>query len=73
MLLPTYFMTTHQMAIDTQTFLLSCKLLAVTRETKLTLSIALNPESTRMWANAQPDGRPAEHRWRPLFNAPKFG
>ena len=24
---------------------------------------------TRMWANAQPDGRPAEH----LFNAPKFG
>jgi len=22
-----------------------------------------------MWANAQPDGRPAEHRWRPLFNA----
>jgi len=29
--------------------------------------------STRMWANAQPDGRPAEHRWRPLFNAAKFG
>ena len=29
--------------------------------------------TTRMWANAQPDGRPAEHRWRPLFNAPKFG
>jgi len=28
---------------------------------------------TRMWANAQPDGRPAEHRWRSLFNAPKFG
>jgi len=24
---------------------------------------------TRMWANAQRDGRPAEHRWRPLFNA----
>jgi len=29
--------------------------------------------TTRMWANAQPDGRPAEHRGRPLFNAPKFG
>jgi len=29
--------------------------------------------TTRMWANAQLDGRPAEHRWRPLFNAPKFG
>ena len=26
-----------------------------------------------MWANTQPDGRPAEHRWRPLFNAAKFG
>ena len=22
-----------------------------------------------MWANAQRGGRPAEHRWRPLFNA----
>jgi len=22
-----------------------------------------------MWANAQRDGRPTEHRWRPLFNA----
>ena len=29
--------------------------------------------NTRMWANTQPDGRPAEHRWRPLFNAVKFG
>jgi len=26
-----------------------------------------------MWANGQPDGRPAEHSWRPLFNAAKFG
>jgi len=26
-----------------------------------------------MWANAQRDGRPAEHRWRTLFNAIKFG
>ena len=26
-----------------------------------------------MWANAQRDGRPAEHRWRPLLNAAKFG
>ena len=24
---------------------------------------------TRMWANAQRDGRPAEYRWCPLFNA----
>jgi len=26
-----------------------------------------------MCANAQRDGRPAEYRWRPLFNAAKFG
>jgi len=26
-----------------------------------------------MWANAQRHGRPAEYRWRPLFNAAKFG
>jgi len=26
-----------------------------------------------MQANAQRDGRPAEYRWRPLFNAAKFG
>ena len=24
---------------------------------------------TTMWSNAQRDGRPAEYRWRPLFNA----
>jgi len=26
-----------------------------------------------MRANAQRDGRPAEYRWHPLFNAAKFG
>ena len=26
-----------------------------------------------MWANAQRDGRPTEHRWRPLLNVAKFG
>jgi len=34
-------------------------------------SISLQP--TRMWANAQRDGRPTEYRCRPLFNAAKFG
>jgi len=29
--------------------------------------------SSRMWANAQRDGRLAKYRWRPLFNAAKFG
>ena len=32
-----------------------------------------NKEELEMWANAQDDGRPAEYRWRPLFNAAKFG
>jgi len=30
-------------------------------------------KTTRMWANAQRDGRCTEYRWRPLFNAAKFG
>jgi len=30
-------------------------------------------ENLEMWANAQRDGRPTEYRWRPLFNAAKFG
>ena len=29
--------------------------------------------ATRMWANGQRDIRLAEYRWRPLFNAAKFG
>jgi len=29
-------------------------------------------KKNRMWANAQRHGRPAEYRWRPLFNAAKF-
>ena len=32
-----------------------------------------NAYKLEMWANAQPDGRPAKYRWRPLFNAAKFG
>jgi len=34
---------------------------------------SLNYIQLEMWANAQRDGRPAEYRWRPLFNAAKFG
>jgi len=30
-------------------------------------------KNTRMWASAQRGGCPAEYRWRPLFNAAKFG
>jgi len=32
-----------------------------------------NVDKLEMWANAQRDGRPAKYRWRPLFNAAKFG
>ena len=28
---------------------------------------------SRIWANAQRHGRPPTYRWRPLFNAAKFG
>jgi len=37
------------------------------------LTMKNNILSTRMWANAQHDGRTAEYSWRPLFNAAKFG
>ena len=30
-------------------------------------------DQLEMWADAQRDGRPAEHTRRPLFNAAKFG
>ena len=39
------------------------------KKSLLGLSLSL----LEMWANAQRDGRPAEYRWRPLFNAAKFG
>ena len=35
----------------------------------LDTKIRRSSKPTRMWANAQRDGRPAEYRWRPLFNA----
>jgi len=34
--------------------------------------IAPLQKQLEMCANAQRDGRHAEHRWRPLFNAAKF-
>jgi len=38
-----------------------------------TAEIRRGKKELEMWANAQRDGRPAEYRWRPLFNAAKFG
>jgi len=41
-------------------------------DTQAYLFIAMQVQ-TRMWADAQRDGRPAEYRWRPLLNAANFG
>jgi len=35
--------------------------------------LAVVTNVTRMWADAQRDGRPGKYTWRPLFNAAKFG
>ena len=45
----------------------------VQNKTKYLSHILRNRIRLEMWANAQRDGRPAEYRWRPLFNAAKFG
>jgi len=37
------------------------------------LRLGEEKKELEMWANAQRDGRPAEYRWRSLFNAAKFG
>jgi len=38
-----------------------------------TAEIRRGKKELEMWVNAQRDGRPTERRWRPLFNAAKFG
>ena len=43
------------------------------KEHQTNVSVLYELNTSRMWANAQRDGRPAEHRWRTLFNAAKFG
>jgi len=51
-------------------------LIALVLTTKFTITKQQQQQQQQqleMWANAQRDGRPAEHRWRPLFNAAKFG
>jgi len=35
-------------------------------------SVSIKQLKLEMWANAQRDGRPAEYKWRPLFNAARF-
>ena len=46
---------------------------SATPEIRIGKKIERKKEELEMWANAQRHGRPAEYRWRPLFNAAKFG
>ena len=66
-------------AIITETNTGQCKQLAIT-DTRIhvgryreNIRTGTNDAKTRMCANAQRDGSPVEYRWRPLFNAAKFG
>ena len=43
------------------------------RNSSINVEQSRKETQTRMWANAQRDGRPAEYTWHPLFNATKFG
>jgi len=40
---------------------------------KINIADVKDYSTLEMWANAQRDGRSAEYRWRPLFNAANFG
>jgi len=51
---------------------ISCTVATHTASPQQTFTL-LYQTTTRMWANDQRDGRPAEYRWRPLFNAARFG
>jgi len=51
---------------------LALKVKHIHKQTLKKKAYGLN-DKLEMWANAQPDGRPAEYRWRALFNAAKFG
>jgi len=45
----------------------------ITRNFVCNISHVAPKKELEMWANAQRDGRPAEYRWRPVFNTAKFG
>ena len=42
-------------------------------DVKSFIRLTQNYTKLEMWANAQRDGRHEEYRWRPMFNAAKFG
>jgi len=45
---------------------------SLVRQTGSRLTFGVTELQLEMWANAQRDGRPAERRWRPLFNAAEY-
>ena len=53
--------------------LLECLRVTYCRGIVIKTNYSHDTTTTRMWANARREGRPAEYRWRPLFNAAKFG
>jgi len=53
----------NQLQLDTESFIMQLD----------KVDIHCTTCKTRIWANAQRDGRPAEYRWCPLLNAAKFG
>ena len=65
-------MQTYEM-VNWQPFHLNCVQYSVCGMQKKLNCVQKEINQTRMWANAQRDGRPAEHRWCLLFNAAKFG
>ena len=52
---------------------LECKMNSISEWTENGDEMEVMLTELEMWANAQRDGRPVEYRWRPLFNAAKFG
>jgi len=64
-----HYLNTENITTDTKKHY--CQLGSVQHKLKYH-DTTMNLAVTRMWANAQRDGRPVEHRWRPLFNAANF-
>jgi len=50
-----------------------CKQMADIQSATAEIRRGKKKKELEMWASAQRDGGPADHRWRALFNAAKFG
>jgi len=61
-------MLTKNVPVNLNEHSLACSLCTMHKYALCYYTVLSNYYQTRMWANAQRDGRPAEYRWRPLFN-----